>query len=69
MKIGYPSDLSDREWEIISPLLPPAKSGGRPRTTDLRKVCDGIYYHLKTGCQWEDLPQNFPPPSTVYSYY
>lgn len=69
MKSSYPSDLSDEEWDMIAPLLPPAKPGGRPRTTDMRKVCDGIYYHLKTGCQWEYLPQNFPPASTVYSYY
>ena len=69
MKSSYPSDLSDEEWKIIAPMLPPAKPGGRPRSTDMRQVCNGIYYHLKTGCQWEYLPRNFPPGSTVYSYY
>ncbi len=69
MKSSYPSDLSDEESKIIAPMLPPAKPGGRPRTTGIRQVCDEIYYHLKTGCQWEYLPQNFPPASTVYSYY
>lgn len=65
----YPSDLSDAEWEWLSPLIPPPKTGGHPRTTDMRQVCNAIYYHLKTGCQWEFLPKDFPPPSTVYSYY
>lgn len=65
----YPSDLSAREWEILQPLIPAPKSGGRPRTSDMRQVCNGIYYHLRTGCQWEYLPKDFPPSSTVYSYY
>jgi putative transposase len=65
MKSSYPSDLIDEEWKIIAPMLPPAKPGGIPRTTDMRKVCDRIYYHLKTGCQWEYLPQNFPPASSL----
>ncbi|NCQ97073.1 MAG: transposase [Microcystis aeruginosa W11-03] len=50
-------------------LIPPPKTGGHPRTTDMRGVCDAIYYQLKTGCQWGYLPGDFPPPSTVYSYY
>lgn len=65
----YPSDLSEAEWELLAPLIPPAKYGGHPRTTDIRQVCNAIYYHLKTGCQWRYLPKNFPPPSTVYYYY
>ncbi len=65
----YPSDLSDAEWAILEPLIPAAKSGGHPRTTDMRAVCNGIYYQLKSGCQWEMLPREFPPSSTVYSYY
>lgn len=65
----YPTDLSDSEWEILAPLIPAAKSGGHPRTTNIRAVCNAIYYHLKTGCQWEMLPKDFPPSSTVYSYY
>jgi len=65
----YPTDLIDAEWVILEPLIPPAKSGGHPRTTDMRQVCNAIYYQLKTGCQWTMLPSNFPPPATVYSYY
>ncbi|WP_228119691.1 MULTISPECIES: IS5 family transposase [Nostocaceae] len=66
---SYPTDLTDIEWEILSELIPPAKTGGHPRTTDMREICNAIYYHLKTGCQWNMLPGDFPPSSTVYSYY
>ncbi|MBD2536419.1 IS5 family transposase [Nostoc flagelliforme FACHB-838] len=66
---SYTTDLTDMEWEILSPLIPPAKEGGHPRTTDMREICNAIYYHLKTGCQWNMLPGDFPPSSTVYSYY
>jgi putative transposase len=65
----YSTDLSDSEWAILAPLIPPAKCGGHPRTTDMREICNAIYYHLKTGCQWDMLPGDFPPSSTVYSYY
>ncbi len=65
----YPSDLSDAEWALIQPLIPPAKPGGHPRTTDMRRVCNGIFYLLKTGCQWQYLPKDFPPSPTVYYYY
>lgn len=66
---SYPTDLTDLEWEILAPLIPPAKEGGHPRTTNMREICNAIYYHLKTGCQWNMLPGDFPPSSTVYSYY
>ena len=66
---AYCTDLSDSEWAILAPLIPAAKPGGHPRTTDIRAVCNAIYYHLKTGCQWNILPGDFPPSSTVYSYY
>jgi putative transposase len=65
----YTSDLSDEEWAIIEPLVPPAKAGGRPRTTNMRDVLDAIFYLLKTGCQWANLPGDFPPYSTVFDYY
>ncbi|WP_442948297.1 IS5 family transposase [Nostoc sp.] len=65
----YSTDLSDSEWAILAPLIPPAKYGGHPRTTDMREVCNAIYYHLKTGCQLDMLPGEFPPSSTVYNYY
>jgi len=48
---GYPSDMTDREWALIAPLLPPAKRGGRPRTTNLRAVADAILYIAISGCQ------------------
>jgi len=63
------TDLSDAEWGMLDPLIPPPKPGGRPRTTDMRGVCNGIFYQLKTGCQWHLLPHDFPPFNTVYAYY
>jgi len=66
---SYPTNLCDAEWEILAPLIPAAKPGEHPRTTEMREVCNAIYYHLKTGCQWDMLPRDFPPSSTVYSYY
>ena len=65
----YPSDLTDREWALIAPLLPPAKPGGRPRTTDLREVVEAILYMASSGCQWRMLPKDFPPMSTVQGYF
>lgn len=65
----YTSDLSDEEWEILEPLIPPAKKGGRPRSVNIREVLNAIFYVLKTGCQWGNLPGDFPPYSTVFDYY
>jgi len=65
----YTSDLSDAEWALLEPLLPAAKSGGRPRTVNMREVVNAIFYVLKTGCQWGNLPGDFPPYSTVFDYY
>ena len=65
----YPTDLTDAEWEIIKPLLPPAKTGGRPRTTKLREVFNAIQYMAGSGCQWRMLPGDFPPVSTVQGYF
>ncbi len=65
----YASDATDEEWSHIAPFLPPAKSGGRPRTTDLRDVFDAILYVASTGCQWRMLPNDFPPVSTVRRYF
>jgi putative transposase len=61
--------LTGREWALIAPLLPPAKRGGRPRTTDLRAVADAILYVASSGCQWRMLPKDFPPVSTVQGYF
>src|SRR4051794_26132493 len=65
----YDTDLTDLQWEILRPLLPPAPGGGRPRTTDTREVLNAIFYHLRAGGAWELLPHDFPPPGTVYEYY
>jgi putative transposase len=65
-----PSDLSDREWERLAPLIPPAKPGGRPRETDMRSAMNAIFYLLRTGCPWRYLPHGaFPPRSTVYNIF
>jgi putative transposase len=68
-KRSYSTDLSDAQWEILAPLIPPAKPGGHPRTSEMRGICNAIFYVLKTGCQWNLLPRDFPAPSTVYFYY
>lgn len=65
----YPSDLSDAEWAIIAPMIPPPRRGGRRRETNMREVMNAVRYVLRTGCQWRQLPKDFPPRSTVYSYF
>src|SRR5262245_56544667 len=65
----YSTDLSDAAWKLIARLLPAARAGGRPRTTDLRAVLNAIFYMLRTGCQWRLLPREFPPWGTVYHYF
>ena len=67
--LRYPSDLTDAEWAVVAPLLPPARPGGRPRTTDLREVVNAILYLASSGCQWRMLPKDFPPLSTVQGYF
>jgi transposase len=66
--LRYPSDLTDAEWALVEPLIPPARRGGRKRTVDVRAVLDGIFYVLATGCQWRALPKDLPPRSTVHDY-
>lgn len=68
-KLRYPSDLTDAEWAVIAPLIPPAKRGGRKRSVDLREVVNGIFFVLSTGCQWRALPKDLPPRSTVNEYF
>lgn len=65
----FPSDLSEGEWAILAPLLPPPKPGGRPRTVDLRRILNGICYVVRSGCQWRLLPRVYGPWSTVYAYF
>ena len=67
--LRYPSDLTDAEWALIEPHIPPAKRGGRRREVDVREVLQGVLYVLETGCQWRHLPKDFPPRSTVWEYF
>jgi len=66
---AYKTDLTDAQWQILEPLVPPPKSGGHPRTVNMREVVNGIFYVLRTGCGWEMLPHDLPPYSTVYQYF
>src|SRR5438105_6918617 len=69
MRKAYPTDLTDQQWELIAPLLPPAKRGGRPREVDLREVVNTLFYQNRSGCQWDLLPHDLLPKSTVYDYF
>jgi putative transposase len=64
----YPTDTTDAQWEILRRLFPPQSGRGRPRTVDLRRIIDGIFYITRGGCQWRMLPHDFPPWETVYYY-
>jgi transposase len=65
----HPSDLTDAEWQLIEPLIPPAKRGGGRRTVDMREVVNGVMYVLSTGCQWRYIPKDLPSRSTVNGYF
>jgi putative transposase len=65
----YSSDVTDAQWALIEPYLPPEPVGGRPRKTAMRDVVDAIFYLVRTGCQWRYLPVDFPPKSTVWRYF
>ena len=69
MRKPYPSDLTDDQWEVVRPLLPAAKPGGRPRTVDLRAVLNTLFYQARTGCQWDYLPHDLLPKSSVRDYF
>jgi putative transposase len=65
----YPTDLSDREWELIKHLVPEAKPGGRPEAYAKREILNGIFYLLRSGCSWRMLPHDLPPWRIVYFYF
>jgi putative transposase len=69
MRQAYRSDLTEEQWELVQPLLPAAKTGGRPRTVDLREVVNTLLYQARTGCQWAYLPHDLLPKSTVWDYF
>jgi transposase len=68
-KLRYPSDLTDDEWRLVEPLIPPGKTGGGKRTVIMREVVNGLMYILSTGCQWRAIPKDLPPKSSVYDYF
>ena len=70
-KLRYPSDLTDQEWNLVAPLIPPGKPGGNKRTVNLREIVNGLTYVLSTGCQWRAIPKDLPPKalSTTISIY
>jgi transposase len=65
----YASDVTDEQWTILEPLIPQAKRGGRPRAVNMREVINTILYLNRTGCQWEMVPHDLLPKSTVYDYF
>lgn len=65
----YPTDLTEAEWAVVLPLVPPARTGGRPRTSDMREVMNVILYIAGGGIPWRMLPKGFPPVSTVRGYF
>jgi putative transposase len=68
MRKAYPSELTDEQWAIIEPLIP-VNRVGRPRITDMREVLNAIFYLTRSGCQWDMLPHDLPPKSTVYDHF
>lgn len=69
MRKAYRSDLTNDQWELIRALLPAAKPGGRPRTVELREVVNTLLYQARTSCQWDYLPHDLLPKSTVWDYF
>jgi putative transposase len=69
MRKPYKTDLTDDQWAILRKLIPPAKPGGRPRGVDMREVLNTLLYQARTGCQWELLPHDLLPKSTVWDYF
>ena len=67
--LRYPSDLSDAEWMLVAPMIPPARRGGRRRSVNVREVLNAIFYVLSTGCQWKAMPKDLPPKSTAHFYF
>jgi putative transposase len=65
----YPSDLTDAQWQLIEPFIPPERWGGRTRSVEMRQVVNAILYLVRTGCQWRAMPHEFPKWQTVRFYY
>lgn len=67
--LRYPSDLTDDEWRLVEPFIPPARHGGRKRHVNVREVLNSIFYVLASGCQWSALPKDLAPKSTAHDYF
>src|ERR1019366_9750646 len=67
-KLRYPSDLTDEEWALVEPLIPPGKRGGGKRIVVMCNVVGGLMYILSTGCHWRAIPKDLPPRSTLFDY-
>ena len=67
--MGYPIDLTDKEWTLLEPFFPAYMGHCRPRKHSIRSIVNGIRYVLRSGCQWRMLPKDYPPWKTVYDYY
>ena len=67
--LRYSSDTTDAEWAVLEPLLPAARRLGRPRTVNMREIVNGILFLATSGCQWRQLPKDFPPMTTVQRYF
>jgi putative transposase len=65
----YPSDVNDAEWALLAPLIPTSKPNGRPRSSDMRRITNGVFYVLRTGCAWRYLPREYGAWGTVYYYF
>lgn len=68
MRKAYPTDVTDEQWALVEPLIPPAKHGGRHRSVDLREVLNTLLYQARSGCQWDMLPHDLVPRSTAHDY-
>ena len=68
-KRKYGTDMTDRQWKLIASIIPPPKTGGRPREVDVREVVNAVFYLNKSGCQWRLLPNDFPNWPVVYHYF
>ena len=65
----YPSDLNDEEWALLAPLIPSSKPHGRPRSSDMRRISNGVFYMLRSGCAWRYIPREYGAWQTIYYYF
>ena len=66
---AYSTDLTDAQWQLLEPLVPAAKAGGRPARYERREIVNALFYVIKNGCTWRNLPHDLPPWSLVHYYF